>query len=323
LMRKHLEVLYTDRPTLMIGLSAQDANLQTVFANAIQDLARPWPAPAPALVLSEEELQPYHRNLLKLTYGPNHQSNAIAIAKSALLGTYGKSTLLALVLVSLTEKFAFLLGHVLGSTWDAKDIQRLRADLLGLRDKAAYRADKDRRAFLARFIDVVDLTLTIFRTGRAPTVGRRRYEPLSDRPVTQAIHSSDFPAQAFGWLAVALALVGRGQTSGHWSVFPGDSKAPGDGVLRLVTDQRDAQVFFVKDSATLTVLELENSVDDSDGNVLIIVADEEPPASARSPRPRFGRNGKTRAGRFSIATSIADVASADELFEAFKLAGGF
>ena len=37
-MRKHLEVLYTDQSTLMIGLSAQDANLHTVFASAIQDL---------------------------------------------------------------------------------------------------------------------------------------------------------------------------------------------------------------------------------------------------------------------------------------------
>lgn len=322
-MRKHLEVLYTDRPALMIGLSAQDANLQTVFATAIQDLARPWPATPPAVVLSEEELQAYHRNLLKLTYGPNHQGNATAIAASALLGSFGKPTLLALVLSSLTEKFAFLQDHVLQSAWHQEDVQRMRADIGDVRDEVANRADEDRWAFLERLIDVVHMTLTVFRTGRPPVAGQRRYEPISDRPISQAIHTPDFPARAFGLLGVAIALVGRGHKSGRWSVVPGASDSPESGVLRLVTPKRDARVFLVKDSATSTILELQGSIDETDEDVFIVVAEEEPPASARSPRPRFGRDGKTRAGRFSIAANIADTSSADELYEAFKLAGGF
>lgn len=93
LMRKRLEALYADRLTLMVDLSAQDANLHTVFAGAIQDLARPWPASPPAVVLSEEHLESYHRNLLRLTYGSDYQGNAGAIAQSALLGAYGKPSL--------------------------------------------------------------------------------------------------------------------------------------------------------------------------------------------------------------------------------------
>jgi hypothetical protein len=185
-MRKHLEVLYTDRLTFMVGLSAQDANLHTVFAAAIQDLARPWPASPPAVVLS-----------------------------------------------------------------------------------------------------------------------------------------ADFPSEQFGRLGVALALIGRGLASGHWSAVPGDSKAPDGGVVRLISGQRDARVFFVKDATTSTKLEMDNSFDDDDGDVLIVVADEEPPVFTRSPRPRFGRDGKISSGRFNVASSIADTASADDLFEAFKLAGGF
>lgn len=322
-MRKHLELLYTDRPSLMIGLSAQDANLQTVFATAIDDLARPWPATPPAIVLSEESLQTHHRNLLMLTYGSAHQGNATAIADSALLGSFGKPTLLGLVLASLTEKLASLLEHVLLSTWSTADVQGLRGNLLSLRNAAANRADTDRSAFIVRFMDVLNLTLTVFRTGHVPAVGGSRYEPLSELPIAQTIHSPDFPAHAFGWLSIAVAMVGRGRALGAWSVLPGDSTTPGDGVLRLVTEQRDARVFFVKDGATRTILELENSIDDRDGSVFIVVAAEEPPASARSSSPRFGRNGKVSAGHFSIATNIADTASADELYEAFKLAGGF
>lgn len=322
-MRKHLEVLYTDRLTLMIGLSAQDANLHTVFAGAIQDLARPWPAAPPAVVLSEQRLEAYHRNLLKLTYGSNHQGNGTAIAKSALLGAYGKPALLALVLWSLTAKLSFLIEHALGLSWDQAELEQLQTDLVGIRDEAAAHADRDRMMFVERLIDVAALTLRVFRTGRSPVAGERRYDPLSDRPITQAILNADFPADAFGLLGVALALMGRGHTSGNWSAIPGDSKVPHDGVLRLVTEQRDARVFLVKDSVTSTALELDETFDDSDGSVLIVVADEEPPVSTRSPRSRFGRDGKTRAGRFSVASSVADTVSADDLFEAFKLAVGF
>lgn len=336
-MRKHLEVLYTDRLTLMVGLSAQDANLHTVFAAAIQDLARAWPASPPPVVLSEEHLEPHHRNLLKLTYGSSHQGNAAPIAQSALLGAYGKPTLLALVLSSLTEKLRFLIEYGLGSAWDSSAANQLRTDLLGLRDSAASHADpanhellghsaivQFQREFLARLIDVTNLTLTVFRTGRVPTAEYAgHYEPLSDRPVSQAVHNADFPSKQFGRLSVALSLIGRGLAAGHWSAVPGESTAPGGGVVRLVTSQRDARLFFVKDATTSTMLELEGLADDSDEDVLIVVGDEEPPILTRSPRSRFGRDGRTSVGRFNIASSIASTTSAEDLYEAFKLAGGF
>lgn len=332
LMRKHLEVLYTDQLTFMVGLSAQDANLHTVFAGAIQDLTRPWPASAPAVVLSEEHLESYHQALLKTTYGLNHEGNARAIAQSALLGAFGKPTLLALVLSALTEKFSVLIEHgETGGLLGSAAVKQLQSDLLSLRDSVAEQADPDnsgslkhsvvvefQREFLGRLIDVTNLALTVFRTGRMPTAGVHRYEPISDRPVSQAVHSADFPSEQFGRLGVALALIGRGLTSGNWSVVPGDSKTPDGGVVRLVTRGRDARVFFVKDSATLAKLDF----DENDENILVVVADEEPPPLTRSPRPRFGRVGRTSAGRFNVASGIADTDSADGLFEAFKLEGG-
>ncbi|MFE7422567.1 SIR2 family protein [Rhodococcus sp. NPDC057529] len=335
-MRKRLEALYTNRLTLMVGLSAQDADLHTVFARAIQDLARPWPASPPAVVLSEERLESYHRNLLRLTYGSNHQGHAGAIAQSALLGAYGKPTLLALVLSSLTEKLSFLVEHGVGTGWDSAAVKQLQTDLLSIRDSAAQHAHPDnhetldysaiaesQREFVMRLIGTVSLALNIFRTGSMPNPGERSYKPLSDRPVTQAIHGADFPAEQFGRLGVALALIGRGLASGHWSAVPGDSKSPDGGVVRLVTGQRGARVFFVKDATTSTKLELDDSFEDSDGDVLIVVADEEPPVLTRSPKSRFGRDGKISTGRFNVASNIADTASVDDLFEAFKMEGGF
>lgn len=335
-MRKHLEVLYTDRPTLMIGLSAQDANLHSVFASAIQDLARPWPASPPAVVLSEERLESYHRNLLKLTYGSNGQVSASDVAQSALLGAYGKPTLLALVLASLTDKLSFLIEHGVGTALGSAAVKQLQSDLRSLRDSAASHTDPEtgeplehwaiaelQRNFTRRLIDVTNLVLTVFRAGRFPSPADGRYGPLSDRPITQAVCSADFPSAQFGRLGVALALIGRGLASGQWCAVPGDTNQPSGGVVRLLTGERDTRVFFVKDASTLMKLELQDSVDVNAYDVLVVVTDEEPPVFTRSPRLRFGRDGKVNAGRFNVASIISDSGSADDLYEAFKLAGGF
>ncbi|SDM94616.1 SIR2-like domain-containing protein [Cryobacterium flavum] len=336
LMRKQLELRYAARLTLMIGLSAQDENFHTVFAAAAQDLARSWPISPPAVVLSEERLESYHQSVLRTTYGPTFEGNGTAIKDSSLLGAYGKPVLLALVLSSLTDKLSFLIGREIESIWGSAAVKQFQTDLLGLRDLAASHADpfdptalkypeilEFQREFAARLIDVANLALAVFRTGRMPTPGGGRYEPLSDRPAAQAVLNADFPSKQFGRFGVALALIGRGLTSGQWSAVPGDSRAAGDGVVRLVTSQRSARVFFVKDATTLTQLELEGSFDDSEGDALIVIADAEPPAQTRSPKSRFGRDGKVSAGRFSVASNITNTDSTDDLYEAFKLAGGF
>lgn len=336
LMRKQLELRYAARLTLMIGLSAQDENFHTVFAAASQDLARSWPAAPPAVVLSEERLESYHQSVLRTTYGATYQGNASAIRESSLLGAYGKPVLLALVLSSLTEKLNFLVEHAIGSTWGSAAVDELRADLLRIRGLVASHADPPdptalehgailefQRQFVARLVDVANFALTVFRTGRMPVPGIGRYEPLSDRPAAQAVLNADFPTKQFGWLGVALALIGRGFTAGQWAAEPGHSTMAADGVLRLVNAQRSARVFFVRDAATLTQLELDASFDDSDGDVLIVVADEEPPSQTRSPRPRFGRDGRTSVGRFSVASTVADTESVDDLYEAFRMASGF
>lgn len=336
LLRKQLEVRYAARLTLMIGLSAQDENFHTIFAAAIQDLPRSWPASPPSVILSEERLESYHQSVLRTTYGDTYQGSASAIKESSLLGAYGKPVLLALVLSSLTEKLSFMVVHAIDSTWGAESVRQLQADLLGIRDHVARYADplesaaleheakmEFQRHFVARLIDVSNLALTVFRTGRAPIPGGGRYQPLSDRPAAQSVLNVDFPSKQFGRLGVALALIGRGLTAGQWSADPGDSTLALDGVIRLVTAHRSTRVFFVKDAATLTQLEIGASFEGCEADVLIVVADEEPPTQTRSPRSRFGRDGKTSVGRFSVASSIADTDSVDDLYEAFKLASGF
>ena len=329
-MRKHLENLYTDRPSLVIGLSVQDANMHTMIARSIEDLPRQWPHTPPAIVLAEEQLQSHHRQVLQMTYGSaEYGDHSAEINGSAILGSYAKPTLLALLLWTLTDKLLVLLSSLpINPGWSETQNDRLRLDLRRVRDNVAASADPNNRAFLCQLVELSILMLGIFRGGRAPDGGAASYEPLSDRPIRDALQNPDFPAAAFGRLAVAISLLGRGHSAGDWSLLPGTTEAPEEGVLRLAAPPEssarwEVRVFLVKDSSAAITLTVGGLADEDDPSTLIVIAEREPTSAIRSPRPRYGRVGATGAGRVSIQDLCEAADSADDLYAAFKLAGGF
>lgn len=329
-MRKQLESLYTANPSLVIGLSIQDANMHTMIARSSEDLPRPWPHTPPAVVLTEEQLQTYHRLVLQTTYGSaTYATDTVAINHSAVLGSYAKPTLLALLLWTFTDKLLSVLAcPPVNSYWDAKQTERLRFDLQQLRDTVASFVEPDNRAFLSQLIDLSILILGVFRSGRAPASGVANYEPLSDRPIRDALLNPDFPAAAFGRLAIAISLLGRGHAAGDWTLLPGTTGVPKEGVVRLVAPPsspapREVRVFLVKDASAAITLTVDGLADEDDPSALIVLAEGEPTSSVRSPRPRYGRVGATGASRVSIADLYEAADSADGLYSDFKLAGGF
>src|SRR3546814_19908872 len=104
-MAPFLTGLITRRPTLMLGLSAQDSNIQNLFAEAQATMAWPWPSHPPAYVFSENALGIDQRGLLQnvyhLHYGPANRS---AMESEALVQAYAKPLLLALLLFVVTAK---------------------------------------------------------------------------------------------------------------------------------------------------------------------------------------------------------------------------
>jgi hypothetical protein len=237
--------------------------------------------------------------------------------------------LLGLLLWTLTDKLLVVLSCLpANSCLSETETARLRADLRQLRDTMAANADPDNRAFLTQLIDLTVLMLGVFRTGRAPASAEANYEPLSDRPIRDVLTNPDFPGAAFGHLAVAISLLGRGHSAGDWTLLPGTTKAAEEGVFRLASPSsssapREIRVFIVKDASAAITLTVDGLADESDPSTLIVLAQREPTSVVRSPRPRYGRVGATGAGRVSIEDLYASAASADDLYAAFKLAGGF
>jgi len=118
IVRDQLGALVQTRRTLMIGLSAQDANIKHLFAAVNQHQGWQWTdAPTP-IVISAQELGDDHKDLLGLVYGEeSYEAHRDEICEAARLQAYAKPLLIALLLKVLTAKLEVLAAdaHALGA----------------------------------------------------------------------------------------------------------------------------------------------------------------------------------------------------------------
>lgn len=323
IMKDRLEFVLASKPAFVVGLSAQDANIHTMFNEATQNLVRTWPAAPPAIVCADEQLGPHHKHMLKVVYGDEASSaNGAEIKASALLGAYAKPALLALVLYVLADKLCRLLEHVSDLALASSEITRMQDDIKLLRDEVSTLAAADAHSFMEALVTTTRLVLSAFRSGNAPVTDATHYEPLTIKPAAEALVDPNFPGDALGRFAVAVSLLGRGHLAKEWVVSLEMAVDPGDAAIRVTSESgRISDVFIVKDAGITSKLEASQLVDVSSGDVLIICAESIPARATRSPRTRYGRTGDSGAREVDLAALCSAATTADELFESFRLEG--
>ncbi len=315
-MKAHLEHLAATKAALVVGLSAQDANLHTILHQARENLPRTWPAEPPAVVFALENLGPDQKHVLRITYGDSYAPNLQNVEEEALIGAYALPLLLGLVLNSLADKLCSLISLV--QDWDDIALQRLEEGVRGLRDVVAGSVGSDASAFVGRLITAVGIVLSAFRTGSPRDAGDRCYDSLTTKPISHAVHEQNIDTRALGFLAIAASLLGRGVAEGLWHLSSGDVNEPGEGVCTAVGGSGLSRVFLVRDAVVLSQLEGQGHVNMSDPSVLAIHAKEIPTRQVRSPQSRYGRTGKQPAREVAIETIVNVSANADELLASFR-----
>jgi hypothetical protein len=323
IIKERLEFILATRPAFVVGLSAQDANIHTMFNQASQNLERTWPAVPPAMVCATEQLGGHHKHMLKVVYGDAaYSAHRTSIEASALLGAYAKPALLALVLHVLTDKLCMLLTQVNDLGLSVPEIGRLQDDIRSLRDAVSTTADADVHSFTDRLIATMRMLLSVFRTGERPAASARHYEPLTVKPVREALGDPNFPGYAFGRLAAVLALLRRGHQAAAWVTRLETGATPEEPAIRITSASgQTSDVFVVKDAAVLAALEASGQVDMSSSDVLVIYAEPMLERLTRSPRTHYGRTGARGAREVDFAALGKTATTADELFDSFKLAG--
>ena len=316
-VRGRLVDLVSTKPTLMIGLSAQDANIQALFAQAAAQMAWRWPSDPPSFVFSANELGVDHQGLLQNVYRQDMRpGNRQQIVDEARIQAYAKPLLLALVLHLLCSKVRALVDLAPGAL-PVADRQSLQDGVIALRDQLAAIVTPNPLAFINAFIDQWGRSLHLIRNGSL-THAAGRYQPLTVESVANIATNPGLPASGLRETAVAVGLIGCGVSRGEWQIDAPASNAVRDGMFRLHAPSGEAKVFLTSGPTSALQLKQDGHVVDAE-EPIVIHGHKLVPAMARSPRAAPGRTGRRVIREVSLASLLESSATLDELFQRFRM----
>jgi hypothetical protein len=305
------------KPSLVMGLSAQDANIQALFAAAAAKMNWPWPGERPSYVFSEDVLGVDQTGLLQNVYhGVFNATTRPKIWESALIKAYAKPLLVALVLHVLATKLRCLVKLSLGPLSPPVRAE-LQTGIRVLRDQIAAAGDGDRIAFVYGLIATGSRIVTLFRDGQ-DSVTPRHYEPISTVPVQQIETDPDLQSSGRCEAATALGLLGMGVRDGLWTLAPSDPTDAMSGAAQITSTLSSAHVVLVANSHVALRLQQNGHLDHGE-DVILIHSLEIPLTLPRSPRSALGRTGKIGLREVSIRSLIQEDVSAGELMRRFRL----
>jgi len=306
-----------NKPSLVLGLSTQDANIQALFARAEATMHWTWPGDRPSYVFSENELGAEQRGLLKNVYRAAWTPGTRAqISDSAHLKAYAKPLLLALVLHVICSKLKKLVDLAEGLAPGASRVD-LHSGVTVLRDQLADDGDGDRLVFLRNLIQLGSRAIMIFRDGE-DSGAPRRYNPVTVTPLQQIASDPGLPASGRCEAAVAIGLLGLGAQLGHWTVTGTDPTRKESGIAQIRSAASAVRVLLVANiHVALRLWHSGYIVDEED--FAVIHSLEIPTSLPRSPRSAPGRTGKLGLREVSIHTLMKESASTGELLSQFRL----
>lgn len=315
-MANRLIDLIATKPTLMMGLSAQDSNIQGIFAAAEDRLAWPWPGERPSYVFSEDDLGVDQKGLLQNVYRAAYNAaNRDQIFDGALIRAYAKPLLLALVLHVLSSKLKKLI-ELVPTLLPTPERNRLQTGVTALRDLLAASAENDRTSFLQAFIRQTSRAVAMFRDGR-DTATPNVYNPMTPSALHQMAADVSIAALGLREAAAAVAILGLGARDAIWTLATSDPSNPRTGTLQVTSSVRTAKVFFAANSHATLLLQTEGHLDEKD-EAILIQSLELAPAQARSPRGPRGRTGKLGLRKISIGALMNEITSCPDLVQRFR-----
>ena len=319
-IRTELVSQATTRPTLMIGLSAQDVDIQGVFSDAAAARTWPYPSVPPAYVFAENALGADQGTIIRSVYGPAFDTRAGEIESSSVLRAYAKALLTGLLLHVLSQKLQALAQRCEVPGLSQADLDSVCSDIRWLRDHVAEQRDLGPLELVRRIGHAVSNAMHIFRTGKAAELETSRYWPLTSTPLHAIETDAEIPVGGLPELAVCLGLVARGVLEGAWGVRTTGPEAAL--VLQAQATGSQARVLFAANSRAAVALEQSGLVDSSSDDCLVVHSDHVVPPLPRSPRAAPGRTGRSGPRHVGMVDLLTDVTSLAELRLRFREEAG-
>jgi hypothetical protein len=318
MVRQYMTSVAAQFRTLMIGMSAQDVNIQQIFQTARNLTPWNWDDAAPPHIFAEQEILPGQRLVLQLSYATDFHPNAAAILERSVFQAYGKPLQTALVLNTISNKFCVILKNVQNANLDVGDYEALQTGILSLRDLVAATAQETSLGFVRRLFRELSRAKTILQDGLSPNAADVTYRPISKRPSHLTSEDADLRVTGQCEAAAALALIGLGSASGTWQVTLDDLAEDKGGVVRLTSSAGTVRVIFVANDNVALRLFDGGAYDAADGDAVLVHSSPPRARRQRSPSRALGRVGKKSAAHIDMSKLLAAAGNMADLRERFR-----
>jgi hypothetical protein len=287
-MREELVGVAAQMRTLMIGMSAQDPNAQSLFQLARQRTAWRWDDAPPAHVFGTNEIGEDQKTVLRTAYGEaDYTANQQYILERSCFRAYGKPLLAALVLNMLSDKLCKLFEHVEMPSRQESDLQELSSGIRHLRDAVGAAVSENKLGFVRSLARHLSRAKAMLQEGRPAIENPVRYRPITNRPGHHILNDPNVVATGQGEAAKALALLGLGMRDGHWDLALENLSDRRSGVLRARSQLREARLMFVAHDNADVRLFNEGAYSEDDDDVVIVHSMDPGERQTRSPAKRL------------------------------------
>ena len=321
-IKDYLKGLIGQKRTLMLGLSAQDFNIQNLFREARDTLSWIWDQDAPAYLFSEDKLGAKQDDLLENVYRNQYNGAQRAnIKDGSVIRAFAKSLLLALLLQVYAEKLKLIAGRAVNLGGDtAKDW--IADGIRAARDHVASEqpADKAENAEFAKAI-LSDLSrIRRLIVSGIPDNAHAPYRPIMRATADQIDADPEIEDSGLPEAAVALSILGQGHRNDAWQLNRGDP-VNGQRASAVVEKSGTSMPIYVAANAGVAHRLFADGVIDDQTEAILIHSESVPERLQRNPGKRgFGRSGAPRLQEVSVKDLLAHGPASDELFLRFRIA---
>lgn len=305
------------KPTLMLGLSAQDANIQHIFNTAAANLSWQLESLPPSYVFSENELGIDQKALLRNVYKEQiSPANIADVLDRARVQAYAKPLLTALYIDVICRKLQALIS-LAPSPLSEAERQPLKDGIRALRDGLAGSATPD-VAFVESMLVRIGRARKLLRTGQIENPNLK-YQALAVQPIPGLQANPDLQASGLEEAAVALGLLGHGVLQGHWTIS-GEGMDVDSGILSITGIAPGAtktKLFLAGNSESATRLRINSHVVEDQAPV-VAQSKTIAPSMQRSPRAPTGRTLSAVATDICVSDLLNDATTFSDLYNGFR-----
>lgn len=315
-LASHLEVTICERPTLMLGLSVQDFNIQNLFGAAQAKLAWNWPGERPSYVFSEQQVTSGQSSLLQIVYRDEYEGQTRKeIKEGSRIQAFAKPLLLALILHVLSEKITRL-AKTLPAFADPPMTDWIASGVAAFRNVIAACDSGDRYTFTNELIRGVSLMRRLISVGTYDQADAS-YEPLTDRSAAEIICNAETQSNGLPEVSCAIALLGHGLANNFWEIGPSQEPEATAAMAVIGEGENRARLFIAATIGAEQRFYADGRLTQGE-NAILIRAQPSYGKMQRSPSKAPGRTGKLKTREVTIPELISAETSQEQLMEKFR-----